>query len=190
MPPLTPKQERFCEEYLVDLNGGAAYRRAGYAAKTDTVATVGASRLLANAKVAARVAELKSARSERTGVTAGRVVEELARLAFSDMRKVAKWGESGVALKDSEGLGDDAAAAVESVSQTTTLAGGSIRLKLHPKAPALRLLAEHTGVLKERTPLEMLLALLPPDLAGAMRGALDRRLPGGGQGGDGVVPPG
>ena len=31
---LTPKQERFCEEYLVDLNAAAAARRAGYSKQT------------------------------------------------------------------------------------------------------------------------------------------------------------
>ncbi len=180
MATLNPRQERFCEEYLVDLNGQAAYKRAGYQAKTDNVAKVGAARLLTNANVQARIQQLKDARSERTAVTADRVITELARIAFSDLRKVATWGAEGLTLCDSEGITDDAAAAVESVSQTTTQAGGSIRIKLHPKAPALRQLAEHTGVLKDPTPLEMLLALLPAGLAEQLRGALDRQLAAGG----------
>lgn len=34
MAKLTPKQERFCEEYLIDLNATQAAIRAGYSANT------------------------------------------------------------------------------------------------------------------------------------------------------------
>ncbi len=34
MPKLTPKQERFCQEYIIDLNATQAAIRAGYSAKT------------------------------------------------------------------------------------------------------------------------------------------------------------
>ena len=54
---LTPRQERFCREFLVDLNGTKASVRAGYSEKT---AYSQASRLLKNAKVAARIAELQA----------------------------------------------------------------------------------------------------------------------------------
>ena len=35
--PLTPKEARFVEEYLVDVNGSAAAARAGYSKKTGYV---------------------------------------------------------------------------------------------------------------------------------------------------------
>ena len=44
---LNPKQQRFVDEYLIDLNGKQAAIRAGYSEKT---AEVQASRLLSNAK--------------------------------------------------------------------------------------------------------------------------------------------
>ena len=54
MRKLTPKQQQFVEEYLVDLNATQAAIRAGYSAKT---AEFQASRLLRNAKVQAAIAE-------------------------------------------------------------------------------------------------------------------------------------
>jgi phage terminase small subunit len=48
--PLTPKQQRFVAEYLLDLNGAAAARRAGYAAKN---AGDVASQLLSKTQIAA-----------------------------------------------------------------------------------------------------------------------------------------
>jgi len=47
---LTAKQRRFADEYLIDLNATAAYKRAGYAGDGHG-AEVNASRLLSNAEV-------------------------------------------------------------------------------------------------------------------------------------------
>jgi phage terminase small subunit len=64
--PLTPKQECFVAEYLVDLNATQAAIRAGYSKKT---ANEQGSRLLANVKVAAEVARAQAERTARTNVT-------------------------------------------------------------------------------------------------------------------------
>jgi len=48
---LTDLEERFCQEYLIDLNGTRAYKRAGFTAKNDNVASVKASRLLIKSEV-------------------------------------------------------------------------------------------------------------------------------------------
>lgn len=52
---LTPKQQRFCDEYLIDLNATQAAIRAGYSPNT---AEQTASRLLRNVKVQEYLAEL------------------------------------------------------------------------------------------------------------------------------------
>ena len=80
--PAKPRQARFVDEYLLDLNATQAAIRAGYSAKT---AQEQGSRLLSNVIVQDAVAEAMAARSERTQVTAGRVVQELAKIAFADM---------------------------------------------------------------------------------------------------------
>ena len=63
---LTPKQQRFVEEYLIDLNATQAAIRAGYSVKT---AEQQGNRLLGNAKVAAYIALAQANRSERTEIT-------------------------------------------------------------------------------------------------------------------------
>lgn len=62
---LTPKQARFVEEYLVDLNGTQAAIRAGYA---ESGASVEACRLLGNANIADAVAAAQAERGERVNV--------------------------------------------------------------------------------------------------------------------------
>ena len=79
---LTPKQSAFVEEFAIDMNATQAAIRAGYSAKT---AKEQATRLLSNVYVAAEIARGRAARSERTGITADRVLQELARVAFFDI---------------------------------------------------------------------------------------------------------
>ena len=82
-------------------------------------------------------------------MTADRVVLELARVAFGDPRRVISWGPGGVRLRPSAELADEEAAIVAEVGETTTKEGGSLRLKTVDKLSALRLLAQHLGMLGE-----------------------------------------
>ena len=70
---LTPKQKRFADEYLIDLNATAAYKRAGYSVK-GTTAEVNASRMLGNAKVAQYVQSAMDKRSNDLGIDANYVL--------------------------------------------------------------------------------------------------------------------
>lgn len=147
MRKLTPKQQRFVEEYLVDLNATQAAIRAGYSPKT---ANEQGARLLANVSVQAAIQEAMKSREQRTEVTQDRVVKELAKIAFGDPRNVMSWGPSGVKLKASTELTDDEAAFVSEVSETTTEHGGSLKLKTNDKLKALELLGRHIGMFKEK----------------------------------------
>ena len=71
---MTPKQERFCAEYIVDYNGTQAAIRAGYSEKT---AAAHAARLLTNVNILARVRELQHEQVERLAVSADFVVLKL-----------------------------------------------------------------------------------------------------------------
>jgi phage terminase small subunit len=75
--PLTPRQKRFVDEYLIDLNSTAAYRRAGYEPKTDNAAAASASALLRKPKIVAALREAQLARSKRTGITQDYVLTRL-----------------------------------------------------------------------------------------------------------------
>ncbi len=140
---MTPRQRRFIEEYLVDLNATQAAKRAGYSAKS---ATTRGYRLLRNSEVAAAVAKAQDKRRARTQVSADRVVTELAKVAFGDPRRLLSWGPGGVVLRDSSELTEAEAALVSEVSETRTAAGGTRKVKLHCKLSALNALGKHLGL--------------------------------------------
>lgn len=71
---LTAQRQRFCQEYIIDLNGTAAAIRADYAQSN---ARAQASRLLKHPEVAARIAELMASRSAAVEVTQTMVIEGL-----------------------------------------------------------------------------------------------------------------
>ena len=140
---LNDKQRRFAEEYVVDLNATQAAIRAGYSPKTARF--IGAENLT-KPNIAEYVEELKEARAERTKVTADKVVKELARLAFTDMRSFVEWGPGGVKLKESTELSEDDSPAVTEVSESFGENGRTLKVKLGHKDSALKLLAQHTGL--------------------------------------------
>lgn len=84
---LTPKQQRFVDEYLIDLNGTQAAIRAGYSAST---AAEQAYDLLRKPQIVDSIAVARKAQQERTQITADKVVTELALIAFADARELAE----------------------------------------------------------------------------------------------------
>jgi phage terminase small subunit len=72
--PLTPKQERFINEYLIDLNATQAAIRAGYSKKTSKSQ---GQRLLTNVDIAAAIARAQGDRTERTNITQDYVLESI-----------------------------------------------------------------------------------------------------------------
>lgn len=163
MTDLTNKQARFVREYLVDLNAKQAAIRAGYSPRS---AEVEGSRLLKHAKVSAAIARERREIANRTGITPERVLTELAKLGFSDIRKVMTWrsnvsqiGEDDdgepilhagneVILRDSKDIDDDTAAAISEISQTKD---GALKVKLVDKRAALVDIGRHLGMFKSGT---------------------------------------
>lgn len=82
----TAKQQRFCEEYLIDLNATRAYK-AVYGIKSDNIAAVNASKLLRNPKVKEFIAERQKDLSNKLQITQEMVLEGYRKLAFYDVRK-------------------------------------------------------------------------------------------------------
>lgn len=81
MAKLTDRQERFVEEYLIDLNAKQAAIRAGYSVKSaDKIG----SQLLDKTRVLEEIEKKKAERSKRTGITADRVLQEYAKIAFAN----------------------------------------------------------------------------------------------------------
>lgn len=97
-PTLTPKQRRFVEEYIIDLNGADAARRAGYSAKS---ANDQAKQNLALPQVQAALQALMAERSKRTEITADKVLREFGVLGFATVQEAVAWGGSGLSVKHS-----------------------------------------------------------------------------------------
>lgn len=74
MSELTPKQSRFVDEYMIDLNGKQAAIRTGYSAKT---AEVQASRLLSNVKVKAEISKRQAITAAKFELTKDNMINEL-----------------------------------------------------------------------------------------------------------------
>lgn len=147
---LSPKQQRFVAEYLIDGNATAAYKRAGYKV-SNAAASQAAAQLLRNIKVREAIDAATAKSLNRLEITRERVLAELARIAFADKRKVLRWGPDGVRLIDSAALSDDDAAVVAEVSETTTATGGTLKLKTHDKVKALELLGRHLALFTDKT---------------------------------------
>lgn len=77
---MTPKQVRFVEEYLIDLNATQAALRAGYSEKT---AHKQGSQLLGKTSIAAAISAAQANRSERTEITQDYVLNSI----FSTMER-------------------------------------------------------------------------------------------------------
>lgn len=155
MADLPPKQRRFCEEYLVDLNGAAAARRAGYSASG---ARQEAERLLTKADVQAELQGLMAARSKRTEVTADTVVMELAKLGFSNMLDYVAIQDDGTAIVDLSNVDRDRGAAMQEVTVETYTEGRGddavpvkrVKFKLADKRGSLELLGRHLGLFDDK----------------------------------------
>ncbi len=146
MAKLTEKQQRFVDEYLIDLNATQAAIRAGYSAKT---AQEQGSQNLSKLMVQQAIAEQMADRSRRTGVNQDRIVLELARIAFAKITDIV----------DSEGkikstATDDDLACIESVkykgSESETSSSVEREVKLSSKLKALELLGKHLGMWNDK----------------------------------------
>lgn len=146
MAKLTEKQQRFVDEYLIDLNATQAAIRTGYSAKT---ADVQGSRLLANVKVQQAISVAMAERSKRTGVNQDRVVLELAKVAFVKMTDIVD--DHGRIRSDAS---DDDLSCIESVkyksSDTDTGSSVEREVKISPKLKALELLGKHLGMWNDK----------------------------------------
>lgn len=84
--PLNPKQQRFADQYLIDLNATQAYQKS-YKVKSESVAAVNASKLLRNAKVQDYIQKQREKLSSKQELSQEMILEGYRKLAFYDARK-------------------------------------------------------------------------------------------------------
>lgn len=143
------KQELFCKEYLIDLNATQAAIRAGYSKRT---ARSQGQRLLTIVDIQNRIAELKEERSRRIEITADRVVQEIAKIAFSDLGDYMTWNADGeISMLPQEDIDTAVVQSIKSnrilrpIGEDEEIIDASLEVKLHPKLKALELLYKHTN---------------------------------------------
>ena len=95
MANLTPKQQRFVEEYLIDLNATQAAIRSGYSEKT---AQEQSSRLLSNVMVQDAVQKAQKKVSERTEITQDYVLTNIKKVIERCMQQEAVLARDGSPL--------------------------------------------------------------------------------------------
>ena len=146
---LTPKQQCFVDEYLIDLNGTQAALRAGYSEKT---AGRQACELLEKTHIAEAIAEAKAKRSIKTSIDATYVLNRLVEIDQMDvldilsdeghMLPVSQWPKvwrttlSGLDINRLKTIGEGESA-VESVLQ---------KIKWPDKVKNLELIGKHVDV--------------------------------------------
>lgn len=152
MADLTAKQQKFCEEYLIDLNATQAAIRAGYS--IDTAYSIG-SENTKKPEIRARIGELMDARSERTLIHADYIVTNLVEVANRSLNAVPVMEFDPIA-KEMRQKGSDAGEPVWEFDSS-----GANR--------ALELLGKHIGMFeKDNLQRKTDNALLNPDLAAAI----------------------
>lgn len=150
--PLNPKQLRFIDEYLVDLNGTAAAIRAGYSPRT---ARVQASDLLLKPDVQRALAAKQEARAVRVDAKADDVLRELMRLAFTDIGAI--FDEQGGLLPVRQ-MPVDARRAIASVETRVEQHGDDpptviTKVKMWDKVKSLELLGKHLRLFADKVEL-------------------------------------
>jgi phage terminase small subunit len=143
---LTPRQQAFLSNYVADpdQNATRAVMRAGYKTRWPGILAV---QILGSASIRAALAAERERLAKKFRVEPERVMTELAKVGFSDLRDVMSWGPDGAAVKPSGELSDEAAGAVETVEQVEDRGGNKrLKIKLHDKLEALNSLSRIMGM--------------------------------------------
>lgn len=153
MAAIKEQHKLFVKEYLVDYHGENAAIRAGFTAKS---ARSQASKMLSMPKIQKELKAQQSKLTKKLEISATRVLEELGRVAFSDIRTL--FDDDGNLLKITD-LDKDTTATLAGLDITTTHGAKNedgtdtveqtYKFKQWDKIAALEKLARHLGMFKE-----------------------------------------
>ena len=152
---LTLQQRLFVAEFLVDLNGTQAAIRAGYSPRS---ANEQAARLLAKDSIKSAVEAKREQLIKRTGITAERVLNELAKIGFANMDAYMRTTKDGDPYLDFSNLTNDQTAALAEVTVDDYVDGRGddarnvkrVKFKLHDKRAALVDLGRHLKLFTDK----------------------------------------
>ena len=152
---LNPKQARFVDEYLIDLNATQAAIRAGYSPRR---AEVTGSEMVGKRNIAEAIAAKRKRLEIKTEITQERVLKEYAKLAFFDPRKLLNADGSPKPINE---LDDDTAAAIAGldIEEANENRGVVRKYKIADKKGALDSVARHLGMFNDKLNLNVTDAL-------------------------------
>jgi phage terminase small subunit len=130
------KELAFIDEWMLDFNGARAMLRAGITSKPQ-VARVYASVYLDRPHVLLEIARRRERNAERLDQARERMIEELQRIALTNIEDVVDWGPRGLVVRNRAALPHEHKAAIAEISETRGPAGRTIRVKMHPKIEAI-----------------------------------------------------
>lgn len=149
---LNPKQERFCEEYIIDLNATQAAIRAGYSEDT---AGSQAHDLLKKPEIYSLISELRAKISDNNGNLVQRVIDELIKVGFSNIQDYISTGNE---VRDLSLVDSGKASAIAGVKKSTTTFGDGngnegvkevVEFKMWDKISALEKIGRHLGIFEK-----------------------------------------
>lgn len=156
---LTAMERKFAEAYLQTFNGAQAAKDAGYKAEglnPNNALAITGNRLLKREGIRTYITELEQTAIQAAGVRTGRILRELARVAFTDLNKIATWSNEGMFLIPSDELSEDARAAISEIKVKRRRVKSDegeevyieeVSVKRYDKLRALELLARHLDIL-------------------------------------------
>lgn len=163
---LTVEEQLFCRSYIVDRNVVAAFRRIGYAEESGFTLKSRGDRMLRNPEVQGCIEVLAKRMMDNLQITAERVNEEVAAIAFFDITEVMEFDHTGVQVMHSKFWNRQQRAAIAGVKMTKD----GVELKVHDKQKALDFLGKQMNLVGDERDIARAAA------EGAARAAMDKIL--------------
>lgn len=147
--PLTQKELRFIDEYIVDLNGTQAAVRAGYSKRS---AHTTCHDVLKKPEIMQRIKQKQMDIQVSTGITVENITKELAKIAFFDLRMALNIDGT---VKPIDQLDDNTIAGIagleinelfEGTGRDRERVGYTKKIKIADKVAALEKLGKHLGI--------------------------------------------
>ena len=142
MANLTPKQQRFVEEYLIDLNATQAAIRSGYSEKT--ARDIGCENL-AKPNIAKAIEEAQNKRQERTQIDSAYVLKRLVEIDQMDVLDIMDDDGNVKPLRDWPKIWRQYISNIETISMDDG-EGWLKKIKWPDKVKNLELLGKHVSV--------------------------------------------
>jgi phage terminase small subunit len=167
-PRLNRRQQLFVQEYLVDLNAKRAATAVGYSEKTaDSIGRENLRKPQIKAAIDTEIAKRKA----RISFTADQVMEELARIGFSDMKDFIEIdGGGAIRAFPLDGLAEGKSRIIKKVKEKRVIRttkgtesnpdgdqilDSTYEFELCDKVKSLELLARHLGLLHDKTEVDL-----------------------------------